>query len=87
MATEIHQISSVPPNPVSSIHNDIKEKDAIEISSDIEAEAYLEGEDDSKVPLQRAERTELTPVEAFTWNVDGDQSPCKSFLKMMVIGT
>jgi hypothetical protein len=26
--------------------------------------------------LQLGERTELTPVEAFKWNVDGDQSPC-----------
>jgi len=24
----------------------------------------------------RAEKTELIPVEALKWNVDGDQSPC-----------
>lgn len=48
-----------------------QEKDITEIhsSSDIEA-------DEDEKALYRAEKTELTPVEAFTWNVDGDQSPC-----------
>ncbi|KAJ6102972.1 hypothetical protein N7486_005399 [Penicillium sp. IBT 16267x] len=44
-------------------------------------DADLESEDTSQEPgtwryrSDRAELTELTPVEAFTWNVDGDQSP------------
>lgn len=77
-ATEIREANSNSPSPVASLFE--KEKDAIraDVSSDIEAEAYLEGEDDSKVPLARADKTELTPVEAFTWDVTGDQSPCES---------
>lgn len=46
-------------------------------------DADLESEDISQEPgtwryrSDRAELTELTPVEAFTWNVEGDQSPCR----------
>lgn len=28
-------------------------------------------------PLDRSEMVELTPMEAFKWNVEGDQSPCE----------
>ncbi|KAJ5527623.1 hypothetical protein N7513_011782 [Penicillium frequentans] len=44
-------------------------------------DADLESEDTNQEPgtwryrSDRAELTELTPVEAFTWNVEGDQSP------------
>lgn len=46
-------------------------------------DADLESEDTNQEPgtwryrSDRAELTELTPVEAFTWNVEGDQSPCE----------
>ena len=32
--------------------------------------------DEKKRLLEKIEETELTPMEAFKWNVDGDQSPC-----------
>jgi hypothetical protein len=41
---------------------------------DLEAEVR---DHDPKTWSNRTERTELTPVEAFKWNVDGDQSPCR----------
>jgi hypothetical protein len=41
---------------------------------DLEAEFR---DHDPKAWSNRTERTELTPVEAFKWNVDGDQSPCR----------
>ncbi|CAL3963537.1 unnamed protein product [Diplocarpon coronariae] len=42
----------------------------------------LEVEDGTPM-LFDADENELTPVEAFTWNVDGDQSPCKiSYLQL-----
>lgn len=43
---------------------------------DLEAEVH---DHDPKTLPNRTERTELTPVEAFKWNVDGDQSPCRDF--------
>lgn len=39
----------------------------------------LEAEDSKQSPgdrLCRSELTEITPVEALKWNVDGDESPC-----------
>lgn len=71
MATDIHQVGSEIPS--SSEKSPIDEKDTV-ATGDIEGNF----EDDSKrlVP-DRAEATELTPVEAFKWDVEGDQSPCK----------
>lgn len=43
----------------------------------------LESEHSNRDPKEwlhkqdRGELTELTPVEAFKWNVEGDQSPCE----------
>jgi hypothetical protein len=42
--------------------------------ADLEAEA---NDHDSNLLPNRAEQTELTPVEAFKWNVEGDESPCR----------
>jgi hypothetical protein len=33
--------------------------------------------DERKRLLAKVEETELTPMEAFKWNVEGDQSPCE----------
>lgn len=47
---------------------------------DVEADAYVKGDvenEEGHSLIERAEKTELTPVEAFRWNVDGDQSPCE----------
>lgn len=79
MATEIHQVGSETPS--SSEKGHIDEKNAV-TTSDVEGNF----EDDSKrlVP-DRAEATELTPVEAFKWNVEGDQSPCMPFLLSLFV--
>jgi hypothetical protein len=42
-------------------------------TSDLEAEV---NDQDPKDLLYRSDLTELTPVEAFKWSVEGDQSPC-----------
>lgn len=54
-----------------------KEKDNFKIDvSDIEADVSV-SDDESKAILQKAEKTELTPDEAFKCDVHGDQSPCE----------
>lgn len=72
MATEISQVEgdSLSASKTSSKELiDSVEKDAIQVQSlDVEADS-----DDLKVPLYRAEKTELTPAEALTWDVSGDQ--------------
>ncbi|KZF18813.1 OPT superfamily oligopeptide transporter [Xylona heveae TC161] len=53
-------------------------ENAQENVTDIEADGSVKGEfeeEETKVLVDKAEKTELTPVEAFKWNVDGDQSP------------
>lgn len=70
MATEIHQVGSE--TPPSSEKDRIDEKN-IAISEDVEGNS---DEESKRLVADRAEATELTPVEAFKWNVEGDQSPC-----------
>jgi hypothetical protein len=54
--------------------NPIKNPDVSETqTSDPEADNTHQDPDDL---LYRSDRTELTPVEAFKWSVEGDQSPC-----------
>lgn len=72
MATEIHQVGSE--TPPSSDKDRIDEKNTV-ISEDIEGNS---DEESKRLVADRAEATELTPVEAFKWNVEGDQSPCTS---------
>lgn len=75
MAAEIQQVDSGHSSQVSSPGNGSNEKDIIQADvSDVEGNIDT---DDTKIPFCRAEKTELTPAEAFRWNVDGDQSPCK----------
>lgn len=70
MATEIHQVGSETP-PLSE-KDRIDEKNTV-ISQDVEGNF---DEESKRLVADRAEATELTPVEAFKWNVEGDQSPC-----------
>jgi hypothetical protein len=42
-----------------------------------QGDVELGGEEAEKIPLTKVEEQELTPMEAFKWNVDGDQSPCR----------
>jgi hypothetical protein len=43
---------------------------------DIENTGGELSDDNNRLPLLRAEKTELIPEEAFRWDVSGDQSPC-----------
>ncbi len=72
MATEISQVEGDSLSASKTSYKELidsVEKDAIQVQSlDVEADS-----DDLKVPLYRAEKTELTPAEALTWDVSGDQ--------------
>ena len=82
MASEIQQVNLEQdrhPHATES-EDDSEKKDVVRTDiSDIEADAYAGGNssDDNKTLLRRADRTELTPAEAFKWDVHGDQSPCR----------
>lgn len=85
MTVGIHQIDSGSSGYENSaaVHSDDSKNKAIVRTevSDIEADAYFENGaqvEEKKGLVYRAEKTEITPVEAFKWNVDGDQSPCES---------
>jgi hypothetical protein len=45
-------------------------------TADIESEHNSHDPKEFQYKADRGELTELTPVEAFKWNVEGDQSPC-----------
>lgn len=81
MAAEIQQVSldnSSAEKVSEATHGDGKTttKDTIEpYVADLEGEGY---EAEKQKLVEKAEAVELIPNEAFTWNVDGDQSPCKS---------
>lgn len=76
MATDIHQVGdSSPPAYPASV--DEKKQDAIANADAVDVEGSID-EESKRLVADRAEATELTPVEAFKWNVEGDQSPCKT---------
>ncbi|KKY23899.1 putative oligopeptide transporter [Phaeomoniella chlamydospora] len=74
---EIHQVD--PDRSTSRTSDDLKEKAVVETNvSDEDVDTYADkekGSDEGEELIYRADKTELTPVEAFKWNVDGDQSP------------
>lgn len=75
MATEIRETG---PESPPSYSDAPKKEGAITESKAADLEGSID--DESKESLRdRAEATELTPAEAFRWNVEGDQSPCRSF--------
>lgn len=45
-------------------------------AADLESEHTNQDPGEWLYKSDRAELTELTPVEAFKWSVEGDQSPC-----------
>ena len=63
----------------SDIQHDSKSTDVIETQkTDLDFDSdLLEQNDELKKEHLIAEQQELTPVEAFKWNVEGDQSPCE----------
>lgn len=75
MATEINQVGSESPAATDRRHMDEKKDSIVQADafSDIERNS---DEESKRMALDRAEATELTPVEAFGWSVEGDQSPC-----------
>lgn len=78
MATEIREAGRESPPDYEPHQNEDSKKEGDVIKA---AVVDIEGSfgNESKEALQdRAEATELTPAEAFKWNVEGDQSPCKS---------
>lgn len=78
MATEIRQVGSeLPPTSGASIEEKKAVQDAITRADTDDIEGSLD-EEAKRLVADRAEATELTPTEAFKWNVEGDQSPCKS---------
>ena len=75
--TDIQQVDSLTQEKNVAIAN---EKDVIQASgSDIEGDGLSDREKDidesKKLLADKIERVELTPVEAFDWDVSGDQSP------------
>lgn len=47
------------------------------VAADLESEHTSQDPGEWLYKSDRAELTELTPVEAFKWSVEGDQSPCR----------
>lgn len=80
MAKEIGEIGSeLPPYESRRMHaDDLKNDNTISLAEAVDLEESLDDENKS-APRDRAEATELTPAEAFKWNVEGDQSPCWFF--------
>lgn len=76
MAAEIHQVGSESPTAYAASVDEKKKQDAISRVDVMDPEGSLD-EEGKRLIADRAEATELTPAEAFKWNVDGDQSPCK----------
>lgn len=76
MANDILQVGSESPPPAYNISSDALKKDDLTKETVVDVEGNKDSETESMI-RDRAEATELTPVEAFKWNVDGDQSPCK----------
>jgi len=80
--TETQIMSSAAIGPASSREAqpdpDVKTKGNIETyATDIEAENSSDSEHGADKLLTGEEIKEIIPTEAFKWNVDGDQSPCR----------
>lgn len=75
MATDIHRADLESPPSYDGSSGGSK-KDDITQATVVDVEGNTDSESE-KMIRDRAEATELTPVEAFKWNVDGDQSPCE----------
>ncbi|KAF2718410.1 OPT superfamily oligopeptide transporter [Polychaeton citri CBS 116435] len=78
MAVELSPINDTP--RTSDDDRDVKDRNHVTAKSriDVEADASSAGDlgpSESYPSVRVAEKTELTPAEAFTWNVEGDESP------------
>lgn len=80
MASDIQWAGPRTPEPANGAGDadSLEKKDAnLVVVSDIEAVAAGNLSDENKALLHAADFTELTPAEAFNWDVSGDQSPCE----------
>lgn len=86
----IDHLEPVPLSPIhsqsdgsgSGVHEKHGPNDSPRSGSDPELEKGRESlgeqdEEEKRRLLYKVEKVELTPMEAFKWNVEGDQSPCR----------
>lgn len=76
MAIDIHEVGAESPPPSYDASSQTSKKDDLTKETVVDVEGNLDHESEEMI-RDRAEATELTPAEAFRWNVDGDESPCK----------
>lgn len=76
MAVDIHEAGSESPPPAYDANSQNSKKDDLAKETVVDVEGNLDNDSEEMI-RDRAEATELTPVEAFKWNVEGDESPCK----------
>lgn len=82
MAIDIHEVGpELPPPSYDAVSDEIK-KDDLTKGTVIDVEESLDNGSEEMI-RDRAEATELTPAEAFKWDVEGDESPCKQFGSLM----
>lgn len=84
MATDIREAGPEVPPPAYDASSEDSKKDGYTKEAVEDVEGNLDDES-LDVARDRAETTELTPAEAFKWNVDGDESPCKLFASLQVV--
>lgn len=76
MAIDIHEAGYELPPPTYDDSSHSLKKDSLTKETVVDVEGSLDNESEEML-RDRAEATELTPAEAFRWNVEGDQSPCE----------
>lgn len=75
--SDSHAISSA--HDVDDSNKGDEKSEIVQMSlSDIEGDADRTDDLKGADLYNRADKVELTPVEALTWDVSGDQSPCKN---------
>lgn len=85
MAIDIHEVGSESPPPSYDGASQVSKKDDFTKETVVDVEGNSDNDSEQMI-RDRAEATELTPVEAFKWNVEGDESPCKNF-EIVPVGT
>lgn len=73
-------ITPAQPHLHDPVYHDPDDKKTVETyATDLEADDSSSSEQNVSKLLTGEERKEIVPVEAFKWNVEGDQSPCMCF--------
>lgn len=76
MAIDIQNVGSESSHPAYDTSSQASKKDDLTKEAVVDVEGNLDNDSEEMI-RDRAEATELTPAEAFKWNVEGDESPCK----------